>query len=218
MLWDFDGTLVDTEPLWAGIEAEMLAEHGVVWDEAMMVSLVGQSAEITTRQMAEAMGRPESQAEVHAELHERIVERLLRDGLPFLPGALELLQAAAADGVRAAVVTASNGLIMNRTRHLLPASIEFVISADDVVNRKPHPEGYLTAMERLGVTPDEVIVLEDSVPGTIAGLASGAFVYAVPALARLDAHPRMVVSEAGLRDTSWSDLKGIWHEFCKVGV
>ena len=107
---------------------------------------------------------------------------------------------------------------MNRTRHLLPASIEFVVSADDVANRKPHPEAYLQAMERLGVTPDEVIVLEDSVPGTTSGLAAGAFVYAVPALARLEDHPRMVVSETGLRETSWSDLKGIWHEFCKVGV
>lgn len=218
MLWDFDGTLVDTEPIWAGIEAEMLAEHGVVWDEAMMVSLVGQSAEITALQMAEAMGQPERQAEVHRELHERIVQRLLRDGLPFLPGALELLQAAEADGIRAAVVTASNGFIMNRARHLLPESIEFVISADDVANHKPHPEAYLMAMERLGVTAAEVLVLEDSVPGTTSGLAAGAFVYAVPVLAQLEAHPRMVVSDTGLRETSWSDLKRIWHEFYKVGI
>ncbi|NHB86062.1 HAD family phosphatase [Tessaracoccus sp. HDW20] len=173
VLWDFDGTLVDTEPIWAEIEAEMLAEHGVIWDEEMMRSVIGQNAFVTTRQMAESIGMPERQEEIHAELHERIVARLLRDGLPFLPGTRELLAAAEADGVPAAVVTASNGFIMQATRHLLPDVVRFVISADDVAVPKPDPEAYLLALSRLGVDPAEAIILEDSVPGTRSALDSG---------------------------------------------
>ena len=218
VLWDFDGTLVDTEPIWAELEAEMLAEHGVVWDDEMMRSVIGQNAEMTTRQMAVSIGQPDRHQDIHRELHDRIVGRLLRDGLPFLPGTLDLIEAAEADGVSAAVVTASNGFIMNATRELLPPSIQFVISADDVVNTKPHPEAYLTAMARLGVAPEETIVLEDSVPGATSALAAGAFVYAVPALAQLDPHPRMVVSETALRETTWPELLQIWHDNSKVGI
>ena len=168
VLWDFDGTLVDTEPIWAELEAEMLAEHGVVWDDEMMRSVIGQNAEMTTRQMALSIGQPDRHQDIH--------------------------------------------------RELLPPSIQFVISADDVVNTKPHPEAYLTAMDRLGVAPEETIVLEDSVPGATSALAAGAFVYAVPALAQLDPHPRMVVSETALRETTWPELLQIWHDNSKVGI
>lgn len=218
VLWDFDGTLVDTEPIWAETETEMLAAYGVVWDEAKMRSLIGQNALITTRQMAEAIGRPDLHAAVHEELHGRLVQRLRQDGLPFLPGALELLEAATADGVPAAVVTASNGVIMEAAIELLPPSVQFVISADDVTHSKPDPEPYLLAMQRLGVSPAETIVLEDSVPGTLSALGAGAFVYAVPALARLEAHPRMVVSDEGLRSTTWPMLLGIWRENTAVSA
>lgn len=218
VLWDFDGTLVDTEPIWAETETEMLAAHGVVWDEAKMRSLIGQNAIITTRQMAEAIGRPDLHREVHDELHQRLVERLRRDGLPFLPGALELLEAATADGVPAAVVTASNGVIMEAAIELLPDAVQFVVSADDVTNSKPDPEPYLLAMERLGVSPLEALALEDSVPGTLSALAAGAFVYAVPALAQLEPHPRMVVSEDGLRSTTWPGLVEIWRDRTAVSA
>lgn len=216
VLWDFDGTLVDTEPIWAEIEAEMLADHGVVWDDDMMRSVIGQSAELTTRQMALSIGEPERQPEIHRELHERLVGRLLRDGLPFLPGTAELIREAEADGVVSAVVTASNGYIMERTRHLLPESFRFVISADDVVHKKPHPEGYLLAMKRLGASAPETLILEDSVPGTTAALATGCFVYAVPAQATLTPHPRMAISGSALRETSWADLVRVWQESSKV--
>lgn len=216
VLWDFDGTLVDTEPIWAETEAEMLAAHGVVWDDAKMRSMIGQNAAETTRQMAESIGQPDRVDEIHHELHERVVARLRRDGLPFLPGALQLLEDAADDGVPAAVVTASNGIIMEAAIELLPPTVRFVISADDVVQSKPHPEAYLLAMERFGAGPDEVIALEDSVPGTASALAAGAFVYAVPALARLEPHPRMVVSTTGLTATTWADLLQIWRDNTKA--
>lgn len=212
VLWDFDGTLVNTEPIWAQTEAEMLADHDVVWGEDMMRSLIGQSAAITTRQMAEAIGRPDRHEEIHDELHRRIADRLRRDGLPFLPGALELLEEAADDGVPAAVVTASNGTIMAAAVNLLPPAVQFVVHGDDVARSKPHPDPYLLAMERLGVSSDGSIALEDSVPGTASALAAGAFVYAVPVLAQLESHPRMVISSDGLASTTWPDLLGIWHE------
>ena len=76
----------------------------------------------------------------------------------------------------------------------------------------------IARMARLGVAPEETIVLEDSVPGATSALAAGAFVYAVPALAQLDPHPRMVVSETALRETTWPELLQIWHDNSKVGI
>lgn len=212
VLWDFDGTLVDTEPIWAETEAALLAEYGVVWDEETMLSVIGQNAVATTRMMAESIGQPERHDEIHHELHDRVVNRLVDEGLPFLPGALELLEAAAEDGVPAAVVTASNALIMDRAADLLPSTVKFVICADDVSHTKPHPEAYLQAMERFGAQPHEVIALEDSVPGTASALAAGAFVYAVPELAELEPHPRMVVSPSALRTITWPELVEFWRE------
>ena len=73
-------------------------------------------------------------------------------------------------------------------------------------------DGYLEATRRLGVSAADVLVIEDSVPGTQAALASGAVVYAVPALARLEQHPRMRVSATGLRHTTWTELVDFWME------
>ena len=218
VLWDFDGTLVDSEPVWAQIEAEMLTGYGVVWGPEEMRSKIGQHAEVTTAQMAEAIGRPELQAELHHELHERVADRLTRDGLPWLPGALELLDEVTAAGIRSVVVTASTGLVMDAAARLLPEALEFVITADDVSRTKPDPECYELAMARLGVTADEVIILEDSVPGTAAGLASGAFVYAVPALAILEPHPRLHVAQGGLTGTTLAELTGLWRQYRKVAA
>lgn len=212
VLWDFDGTLVDTEPLWAATEQALMAERGLAFTADDMLAMHGQSAWLSAESIATAFGEPERTAEVYRELHDRIASTIRANDLPWLPGAKRLMDELAEAGVPVAVVTASNGQIIDAARDRLPANVAFIITSDDVTNTKPHPEPYLTAMERLGVAPADVIVLEDSVPGTSAGLASGAVVYAVPTIAELEPHPRLVVSPSGLADTTWAELSEVWRE------
>lgn len=211
VLWDFDGTMVDTEPLWAATERAILAEHSVVWDDAKMLAVHGQNAAITAQMIADDIGRPDLGEEVWHDLHARISGHLRAEGLPWMPGARDLLDEMAQAGVRCAVVTASVRMIVDAALERLPANVEFIVAGDDVANSKPDPEGYLLAMQRLGVRPDETLILEDSRPGTTAALASGAFVYAVASIAQLDDHPRLYRAAVGLDRVTWPDLAGVWR-------
>lgn len=212
VIWDFDGTLVDTEPIWATTEQQMVGEHGVVWTDEDMRPKVGQHARISAQQMADAVGRPDDADWFYDEVHRRVAQTIADDDLPYLPGTRELITELEASGIRAAVVTASSGVIIDAARDRLPGVFEFIITSDDVIETKPHREPYLTALQRMGLGPDEVLVLEDSVPGTLSGLAAGAPVLAVPAIQELEPHPRMRIRKEGLAGLHLSDLIAIWRE------
>lgn len=207
-MWDFDGTLVDTESLWFQIETDILAEHGVVWDEQRRAEVIGRSAWFTCGLISEDTGVPT--AELVDEIHNRVAADLKSNGLPFLPGTLDLVAELEERRVPCAVVTSSYAHVMDVAQPLLPQAFDFLIHADHVTNPKPNPEGYLMACDRLGIPPTEVLVLEDSVPGTEAALAAGARVLAVgpgrPPLenSRLEWRP-------GLAGVSWADLGEVWR-------
>lgn len=216
VLWDFDGTLVDTEPLWAATELEILARHGVTWGPEKMTACHGQHALVTAQMMADDMGLPERGRDVWLELHERIAGHIRDKGLPWLPGAQRLMAELAAADVPCAIVTASDRIIIDAAREHLPSNVEVIVTVDEVSSAKPDPEAYLLAAERLGIDAAHAVALEDSVPGTTAALAAGAVVYAVPTMVTLPPHPRMHVSPTGLRTTTWSELADLWRE--KQGV
>lgn len=213
VLWDFDGTLVDTEPLWSSTEQEMLAERGLSFSPETLESMRGQSAWITARMLAEAFGEPGNERAHYDELHRRIAQHILDHDLPFLPGARELMAELDSAGVPCAIVTASNRQIIDAAAQRLPGNVELIVTSDDVTHTKPHPEPYLTAARRLGVDPAHTVALEDSVPGTLSALAAGAVVYAVPAQVELAPHPRMRIVGGGLNGSTWADLAGTWHEY-----
>lgn len=212
VIWDFDGTLVDTEPIWVRSEQAILAEHGVTWDDERMSQMIGQSAVLSAQQIAEAIGRPSDWRRVFDDVHQRLVDHLRSHDLPYLPGVEPLVEELERTGTRAAIVTASNAFIMSAVRERLPEVFEVIVCADDVTRSKPDPEAYLQAFDRLGVDPCEAIVLEDSVPGTRSALDAGALVFAVPEFVRLEPHPRMQVSDDGLRTTDLVRLTEVWRE------
>ncbi|SDY69400.1 haloacid dehalogenase superfamily, subfamily IA, variant 3 with third motif having DD or ED [Tessaracoccus flavus] len=191
----------------------MMAERGLAFTADQMKSMHGQSAWLTAEMIATAFGEPHLVADVYDELHRRMATHLRTNDLPWLPGARELLSELHAENVPCAVVTASNNVIVDAARDRLPDNVAFIVTSDDVQRTKPHPEPYLTAMERLGVAGADTVVLEDSVPGTTSGLAAGAVVYAVPTLVKLEPQPRMVISPTGLAETSWADLIQVWKDY-----
>ncbi len=211
VVWDYDGTLVDTEPIWASTEQQMMLDFGVEWGEEQMRQMTGQSARISAQMMADAAGLPERVGWFFDELHARVAGRVASAELPYLDGVLRLLAEFEQAGIRCALVTASNGQILDAARSRLPSIFEFLITSDDVAHPKPHPEGYLQAFARLGVDPLDALILEDSVPGTRAGLDAGGLVVGVPSEAVLPAHPRLHVSPDALRTTGLAELRAI-HE------
>lgn len=215
VLWDFDGTLADTEPRWIQVEVEYLADHGIRSSPDEMKSKVGQSAYLTAEQFSELIDKPATQ--IYRELHDRLCELLRSLELPWLPGSRELAHEIRDAGVPMALVTASNARIMEAVAHGLPDFFEFIVHADMVTRHKPDPEGYQLAISRLGLTPDDVIILEDSTPGVAAATASGAPVLAVPTMARIEPTRRRMVRTSGLAGVTWDELSGIWRQLRGMG-
>ncbi|HMR48225.1 MAG TPA: HAD family phosphatase [Arachnia sp.] len=216
VLWDFDGTLIDSEPIWAQGEREVMRRRGHAWDNTHDVSFVGQSMEATARHMAAAVGDEALWPALVDEVEGYVAERL-GESLPWVDGVRELLEEVAAQGVRMAVVTASSNRILEAARPHLEDYVHTIVTADDVVNHKPHPEAYRTAMARLGVAADDCLVVEDSVPGVASGRAAGAVVYAVPApIVALESQPGVHVRRGRLTGVTWADLADAWRSLRKA--
>ncbi|MEZ5086035.1 MAG: HAD family phosphatase [Tessaracoccus sp.] len=210
VLWDFDGTLIDSEPIWAQGERAVMHRRDVPWDNSHDASFVGQSMETTARHMARALGDEELWPELANEVEIYVAKRL-GEALPWIDGARELLEDVAGRGVRMAVVTASSNRILEAARPHLERYVDTIVTSNDVVNHKPHPEAYLTAMTRLGMGAQECLVVEDSVPGVASGRAAGAVVYAVPApIVEMEPQPHVRICRGRLTATTWDDLVDTW--------
>lgn len=218
VLWDFDGTLLDTEKVWIVAEAETLAEHGVDWTYEQGVELCGTPWDVSTAALlAESerqLGAPlaiEPRA-LYTTIYQHVVQHLLTDGLPWLPGARELLDECRELGVPMAIVSASPMELLDAgISQMPPGTFKAVVSGEQVPRSKPAPDGYLMAAERLGVDARDCVVIEDSGPGTAAGRAAGAAVIAVPLMHPLDTAPGQVNLDS-LTGVDYAELGRIWQQ------
>lgn len=182
ILWDLDGTLVDTEPLWIEAEIELVALHGGSWTHEDALGLVGSDLNTSAR-VFQSRGVGWSQAEIVDWLVDRVNGRVLAEGPTWRPGARELVLEAADAGLPQAIVTMSYRRQAEVVAAALPAdAITAIVAGDMVTNGKPHPEAYLLGASMLGVEPNECLAVEDSATGSAAALASGARTIAVPYL------------------------------------
>jgi len=217
-LFDFDGVLVDSEPLHYRSLRDCLRARGVeIGEEEYLQVYLAYDDREAIRIALERHGRPASVEDVDAMARRKaaIFEALLGE-VPFFPGARELVRALA----REVPIGIASGALHGEIDRILAAgslrdAFATVVGADDVGRCKPHPEPYLTAMERLrplapGLQPEECVVIEDSMPGIAAGLAAGMKVLAVahsyPA-AKLGAAHRVV---QGLVEVRPADLRALF--------
>ncbi len=192
VLWDMDGTLVDTEPYWIETEFELAAQHGASWSHELALQLVGNDLLSSGRFIKEHMNLPLRAEEVVERLLDGVVARLAGE-VPWRPGARELLADLVAAGVPCALVTMSYERFASPiVAALPPGSFETVVTGDQVTHGKPHPEPYLTAAARLGVDPAACVAIEDSDTGCRSGEAAGCLVLAVPHHVPVEATGRRV--------------------------
>jgi HAD superfamily hydrolase (TIGR01509 family) len=182
VLFDMDGLLVDTEPLWTVAEVELAAHLGAVWTDELKAAVVGTRIESAVPAMLRGLGQeptPAMVADTTARLLARMVE-LFAGPLTALPGAVDLLTRLRAAGVPVALVSSSYRVLVDAVLTRLGLAFDVTIAGDEVGQAKPHPEPYLTASRLLHVPAGSCVVLEDSPAGVASGEAAGCAVVAVP--------------------------------------
>jgi HAD superfamily hydrolase (TIGR01509 family) len=180
VLWDMDGTLVDTEPYWIAAEHALVEEHGGLWTDEHAHQLVGHDLMDSAEYIRAHSPIELTPVEIVHRLLASVVARV-RVQVPWRPGARELLESLVAQGVPCALVTMSWESLATAVVSDLPSgSFAAVVTGDVVHHGKPHPEPYLAAARLLGVCPAACIAIEDSGPGVASAVAAGIPTIAVP--------------------------------------
>jgi HAD superfamily hydrolase (TIGR01509 family) len=180
VLWDMDGTLVDTEPYWIRAEAELVASYGGTWTEADAHALVGLDLLDSAAYIRRIGGVDMAPAAIVEQMMEGVIEQMAASP-PWRPGALDLLAALRNAGVPSVLVTMSWRRLVGAVLDLLPpSSFAATVAGDEVDRGKPHPEPYLAAADILGVEPAACVAIEDSPTGARSARAAGCKVLGVP--------------------------------------
>jgi HAD superfamily hydrolase (TIGR01509 family) len=182
VLFDMDGTLVDSEKVWDIALHELAARAGGRLSSAARQAMIGSDMSTTMRLIREDLGQPDRPEGPDVEWLNNRVHELFTEGLVWRPGALELLTAVRAAGLPTALVTSTARRLVEVALNTLGReNFDVVVVGDEVKAPKPDPEPYRTAAELLGVPIEDCVAIEDSPTGVASALASGAAVLAVPA-------------------------------------
>ncbi len=180
VLWDMDGTLVDTEPYWVAAEHAIVEEHGGTWSQDYAEQLVGNDLMVSAEFIRAHSPVTLTPLEIIEELLRRVVAQV-REHVPWRPGARELLASLRAAGVPCALVTMSWRSLAAAVLEALPEdSFAALVTGDEVEHGKPHPEPYLAAARLLGVEVGDCVALEDSPTGVRSAVDAGVPTLAVP--------------------------------------
>ncbi|GAA3533462.1 HAD family hydrolase [Aeromicrobium panaciterrae] len=187
VLWDLDGTIIDSEPLWMAGEHELAERYGKTWTQEDGLALVGNSLIGSGEYIKNRLEADMSPEEIVDFLVLRLAAAL-RQEIPWRPGARELIDALHAEGTPQALVTMSYTSIAEPIAAATPFAA--VVTGDKVVRGKPHPEPYLAAAEMLGVEPADCLAIEDSGTGATSANAAGCHVLVVPHFVNVPEAPR----------------------------
>jgi HAD superfamily hydrolase (TIGR01509 family) len=209
VLWDMDGTLVDSEPYWLLSESALAEDYGKVWTQENGNELIGKSLYDSSAILKDRFDIKDLSAQ-------QIVDRLtdsvlskLQHSLPWRPGALELLMELKQAGVKTALVTMSMRRMALAVAEAIPfQAFDVVVAGDDVTHGKPHPEPYQKAAALLGFEPAECIAIEDSVTGLRSAEAAGCLPLGIVNLMPLEQTGTRVIRHS-LTEMNLDALRGL---------
>ena len=179
--FDMDGLMFNTEDLYDQVGQMLLAKRGHDFTRELKLAMMGLPGPVAFEVMRQRCGIEDSVEQLQSEA-DQIFAKMLPAQIEMMPGLETLLEKLESIGIPKAVATSSHRQFADQALgHFdLQPRFEFVLTADDVTQGKPHPEIYLTTASRLGISPDSMLVLEDSLTGSKAAAAAGAFTIAVP--------------------------------------
>jgi HAD superfamily hydrolase (TIGR01509 family) len=181
VVFDFDGLMFNTEEIFNRSGQELLRRRGLEMTPELLALMMGRRSDEAFPLMIAALGLTESPAELRAE--ERVIfQDLLWTHVAPMPGLFELLSHLEQWAIPKGVATSSRRAYIESVlrKFELVERFDLLLTSEDVVEGKPHPEIYLTAASRLGVRPAEMLVLEDSENGTRSAAAAGAVAVSIP--------------------------------------
>jgi HAD superfamily hydrolase (TIGR01509 family) len=182
VLFDMDGTLVDSEPVWDDALRQLARELGGELSDGARRATVGTNVDVSVGVVHADIGRPDADPLVSGERLVELARQRFAAGVVWRPGARALVDAVRAAGLPTALVTnTERALVRVAFGALVDELFELAVCGDEVSRPKPHPEPYLTACELLGVEPAYTVAVEDSPTGTAAADAAGCRVLVVPA-------------------------------------
>ena len=213
VLWDMDGTLVDTEPYWFAAEYELVAEFGGTWSNEHAHLLVGSD-------LLDGAAYIQRHGPVPLDVHEIVarleagVARRTATSIPWRPGARELLAALHDAGVPSALVTMAWRGSAQPVLDALPSGwMRASVTGDEVPSGrgKPHPDPYLHGAAMLGLDPECCVAIEDSPTGAAAALAAGCVTIGVPNAVELAGRPDLdgLILRTSLTDLTVADLAAL---------
>jgi HAD superfamily hydrolase (TIGR01509 family) len=196
VLWDMDGTLVDTEPYWMECEFELAEKYGGTWTQENALAVVGGDLTDSATYMRATMGIDRTPRQIVEELLDGVVARV-QQHVPWRPGARELLAGLRDLDVPCAIVTMSWRRFVEPIVATLPEdTFAALVCGDEVAHGKPHPEPYLLAADRLGFAATQTLAIEDSPTGTASAVAAGCQVLVVPSHVPVPPGERRVLRES----------------------
>jgi len=185
VLWDLDGTLLDSEKLWDIPLYELTEKLGGQLSTATRQAMIGTNVMVTMRLLYGEVGitdpSPDQLADGAAWIDRRMAE-VFRGDLVWRPGAADALATVRAAGIPMALVTSTErGLTELALDTIGRGLFDTTVCGDEVDGlNKPHPEPYLKACRLLGVDPTACVAVEDSPTGTASAVAAGCRVVVVP--------------------------------------
>lgn len=216
VVFDMDGVLIDTEPIWRAVEIDVYRHLGLELTEERLLETMGvRLAEAVAMWHNRYPWSGPSPLEVASIIEERVIEEVLARGAP-RPGACETLSIIHQSGLPIGIASSSSERMIKAVVDRLQIGnyIDVICTADHEVEGKPHPAVYLTTARLLGVAPEECLAFEDSPNGVLSARAAGMYCVAIPD-AVMENDPRINASNLRLNSLEeftprlFSELRGI---------
>ena len=200
VLFDMDGTIIDSEPYWMASEQALAAEHNGTWTANDGLDIIGMDLDESSKLFKDRANIPLEPEEIKNRLANDVQSKLAR-AVPWRPGAQELLLELRKRNVKTALVTMALHRMAQQVVDAIPFdAFDAIVAGDDVTQGKPHPEAYEKAAALLGFHPSKCIAFEDSVTGLTSAEAAGTYAIGIPNIIEIPQKPGRVL---------WPTLEGV---------